>query len=172
MANPLGLCLTCKPVTETAMIRPICVRKKVTEAKLFVKGNHPQFLWSRRWKSMEIVNITGWASTEVKTIYVTQDVAGLSYPLRVRLFIPQEGDSLRRTWNTRGTQMYYPWKNYAIEDMKQTGHDMVKFVDSSIAGFIDYYIDKSDPLLHKTYLNGTSVHKQHRRRSMSSCLAR
>jgi hypothetical protein len=144
--------MTCKFAADTAIVRPICVRKKVTEAKLFVKGTHPQFMWSRRWKSMEIGNITTWASSEVKTIYVTQDVAGLSYPLRVRMFVPEPGDSLRRTWNTKGMPMYYQCQNYAIEDMEQTGRDGVKFVDSSIAGFIDHYIDKSDPLLHQTYL--------------------
>lgn len=151
--DPHGLiCKTCSLVVDTALTRPICVRKKVTDAKLFAKGKHPQFIWSRRWKSMEVVNITSWASAEVKTIRVTQDVSRLSYPLRVRLFIPEEGDSLQRTWTTKGIPMSYSCTNYAIEDMKQTGRDMVKFVDSSMDGFVNFYIDKSDPLLYRTYL--------------------
>ncbi|KAK1832991.1 hypothetical protein QBC39DRAFT_403358 [Podospora conica] len=152
LANPHGCCMTCKNAFGSAILRPICVRKKVTEAKLFVKGTHPQFIWSRRWNSMKIVNITRWANPEVKTIYVTQDVAGLSYSLRVRQFILEPGDSDRRTWKTRGREMFYKCNNYAIEDMEQTGRDVVQFADNSIKGFIDHYIDKSDPLLHQTYL--------------------
>jgi len=101
---------------------------------------------------MNIVNIKNWANPDVKVIYVTQDVAGLFYPLRVREFVPDAGDSLQRTWKTRGMQMYYQCRNYAIEDMEQTGQAMVSFVDSNIASFIDHYIDKSDCLLHQTYL--------------------
>jgi len=101
---------------------------------------------------MEIVNITNWATSDVKTIHVTQDVAGLTYPFRVREFIPEEGDSLQRIWKTGGVQMCYPCKNYAIDDMKQTGREMVSFVDGSIASFIDHYIEKSDWLLYQTYL--------------------
>ncbi|KAI0107583.1 hypothetical protein GGR51DRAFT_548432 [Nemania sp. FL0031] len=150
-ANLRGPCLTCKMVTETALSRPICVRKKVTEAKLFSKGEHPQFRWSQRWKSMKIVDIKNWASSEVRTIWVTQDVAGLKYPLRVRKFIPVKGDSLRRSWCTREIERHYDCANYAIENMHEAGRNLETFVDSSIASSIDYYINESDWLLHETY---------------------
>ncbi|KAI1131699.1 hypothetical protein F5Y10DRAFT_43917 [Nemania abortiva] len=150
-ANLHGSCLTCKMVTETALSRPICVRKKVTEAKLFAKGEHPQYRWSQRWKSMKIIDIKNWAASDVRTIWVTQDVAGLKYPLRVRKFIPVKGDSLRRSWSTRGVEKHYDCANYAIENMLEAGKNLEKFVDGSIETSIDYYIDKSDWLLHQTY---------------------
>ncbi|KAI1326691.1 hypothetical protein F5Y16DRAFT_225394 [Xylariaceae sp. FL0255] len=150
-ADPDGPCMTCRRATATALTRPICVRKKVTDAKLYAKGEHPQFRWSKRWKSMKIVNIKTWASSEVRTIWVTQDVAGLEYSLRVRQFVPIPGDSLRRSWSTRGVEKHYECSNYAIENMLEAGENLKKFVDNSIEPSIDFYIDKSDWLLHQTY---------------------
>jgi hypothetical protein len=100
---------------------------------------------------MKIVDIKDWASSVVRTITVTQDVAGLKYDLPVRQFNPVPGDSLRRSWSTRGVPHHYDCTNYAIEDMKEAGRNLEKFVDSSIGPSIDYYIDKSDSLLHQTY---------------------
>ncbi|KAJ8130806.1 hypothetical protein O1611_g2822 [Lasiodiplodia mahajangana] len=174
-ANLRGPCLTCKMVTETALSRPICVRKKVTEAKLFAKGEHPQFRWSQRWKSMKPIDIKNWASSEVRTIWVTQDVAGLKYPLRVRKFIPIPGDSLQRNWSTNGVEKHYDCTNYAIENMLEAGRDLEKFVDGSIALSIDYYIDKSDWLLHQTYhmaLKHSSESKDGEERSLVRSLLR
>jgi hypothetical protein len=128
------------------------MRKKVTEAKLFAKGHHPQFRWSRRWNSMKITEITNWASSDIKTIYITQDVGDLSYPLCVRQFIPQDGDSLERRWKTRGMDRSYQCTSYAIKNMKEPSENLLVFIDDSIESFINHYIDKSDPLLYKTYL--------------------
>ena len=101
---------------------------------------------------MNFVEITDWKSTEVKTIRVTQDVNNLTYTLRVREFTPKPGDSLRREWKTRGVQHSYPCTNYAIENMAEAGKRHVKFVDDNIEASIDYYIDKSDWLLYRTYM--------------------
>ena len=149
--NKFGPCITCKMATETALTRPLCVRKKVTDARIFAEGSHPQFRWTQRWKHMKIVEITEWASKEVKTIRLTQDVGNLSYPLRVRQFIPKKGDSLQREWSTRGKPNAFKCAPYAIENMKQTSGELAAFVERSIEPSITYYIDDSDWLLNSTY---------------------
>lgn len=149
--NMTGPCLSCKAVTETALRRPICLRKKVTDTKLFDKGAHPQFQWTQRWKEMAFIEITKWASTEIKTISVMQDVGRLCYKLRVREFIPQPSDSLQRKWTSNGISHSYDCTNYAIENMQQAAQEHVNFVDQSIKQSVDYYIDKSDRLIHDTY---------------------
>ena len=100
---------------------------------------------------MKIKEIANWASTDTVTITVTQEVNGLAYPLRVRRFVPEEHDKLQREWKTRGVAKHYECSNYAIENMRQTCKDFCNFVDGSIEESINYYIDESDWLLHRTY---------------------
>ena len=100
---------------------------------------------------MEIVEITQWRSQETKTITITQDVGGSSYDLRVREFIPQEGDSLARTWKTNGVRKYYYCAPYAIVNMEQTGIELMRFVDKNIETSIQYYIDDTHKLFWPTY---------------------
>lgn len=100
---------------------------------------------------MDIVDIKQWASPEVRTILITQDVAGLAYQVRVREFVPIDGDSLKRSWKTKAVPNHYTCTNYAIEDMKTAGMVLQRFVDDSLEKFIDFYIDKSDWLLYRTF---------------------
>ncbi len=56
----------------------------------------PCQIFSRRWQSMNIVDIQGWASADIKTIYLSQIFLNASYPVQVREFIPTEGDLTKR----------------------------------------------------------------------------
>lgn len=142
------------------MTRPFCTRARITDAKLYEKDSHPQFRWSRRWKEMDIrQEIKSWKSADIKTIQVTQDVGDLSYTLRVREFIPVAGDSLCRQWKTNGVQQSYPCAAYAIESMAAAGRQLVEFVANNIEASIDYYIDKSDWLMHQTYMEALKTSK-------------
>lgn len=100
---------------------------------------------------MKIVEIQEWESPDVKTIELTQDVGGASYKVNVRKFIPVEGDSLERKWTTNGERRSYRCATYAIVNMKETGQQMLKFVEDNITTAIAYYIGDSDELLRETY---------------------
>lgn len=150
----MGLCLKCQKVstsTSSALAKMLCSREKVTDVKLFHKGNHPNFSWTQRWKSMEMVDITEWASSEVKIILITQDIAGLAFSVRVREFVPVDGDSLKRSWKTRGVENHYGCTNYAIENMKAAGLQVKRLVETGLSTFIDFYVDRSDWLLYNTF---------------------
>jgi hypothetical protein len=131
-----------------------CLRYKVPDIAVYSKGEHPQFIWSQRWKKMHIVDIDSWASDVVKTISVTQGVGDSYYELRVRKFVPHVGDSLQRKWKTNGYAMSYDCEPYAIVDMAETGKTLMKFADENLGKSINYYIndkDDNDNLLRRTY---------------------
>ena len=100
---------------------------------------------------MEIIDIKNWRSREVKVIHVTQDVGGAWYKLKVKEFVPVEGDALERRWMTNGRQESFRCAPYAIADMKEAGHDLIRFANSHLGTAICHYIDEDDDLLRDTY---------------------
>jgi hypothetical protein len=100
---------------------------------------------------MKIVDIAEWRSQEVKTIEITQDLGGASYKLRVREFVPVDGDALARSWVTGGVTKYYECPPYAIVDMEQAGVEYMQYVDNNIATAIESEIDETNKLLWNTY---------------------
>jgi hypothetical protein len=100
---------------------------------------------------MELVNIQDWASKPIKTISITQDVGGQSYDLKVREFIPREGDSLERRWKTDGVEQSFKCAPYGIVNMADAGRTLAQFADRTLGSSICYYIDEDDQLLRKTY---------------------
>jgi hypothetical protein len=100
---------------------------------------------------MEISDIQNWDSTEIKTIAITQDVGGKSYNLKVRKFIPVEGDALERGWKTGGVEQTFKCAPYAIANMKEAGRTLAHFADRTLESTICHYIDETDTLLRSTY---------------------
>lgn len=62
-------------------------------------------------------DITNWASSTVKTIYITQDYGDSAIALKVREFIPMKGDMLHRQWADGDVIKRVPIANYAVVDM-------------------------------------------------------
>jgi hypothetical protein len=145
-----GSCVTCQGIGPTQSKLP-CLRYKISETALFDKDSHPQFIWSRRWREMKMVEIKEWATSEVKTVELTQDIGGTSYKVNVRQFTPIEGDSLERRWKTNGQLRSYKCSPYAIVNMKETGQQLMEFVEDNIKTSIEYFIGESDELLRCTY---------------------
>jgi hypothetical protein len=100
---------------------------------------------------MELVDIKTWESKQIKTISMTQDVAGTSYDLKVRRYIPVDGDALERKWKTNGREQSFKCAPYAIANMKEAGQTLGRFLDSTIEPSICFYIDETDKLLRNTY---------------------
>ncbi|XXG99228.1 hypothetical protein Hte_005565 [Hypoxylon texense] len=100
---------------------------------------------------MTISEIQQWATTDVKTIVLTQDIGGACYSLRVREFVPLEGDALDRTWSSGLGKFSHPCAPYAIENMRETCPIISKYVDDNVMNYVAYWIDRTDTLLRKTY---------------------
>jgi hypothetical protein len=100
---------------------------------------------------MDVVDITDWASHEIKTIRITQDVDDNAYDLQVRKFVPQLGDHLQRRWKTKGVDQSFECTPYGIADTQQAGKTLAEFADRTLKSSIDFYISENEPFLFKTY---------------------
>ncbi|KEZ43459.1 hypothetical protein SAPIO_CDS4651 [Scedosporium apiospermum] len=149
--DPEGDCLVCKNLKGRIIYRLPCLRYKISDTKLLDKGPHPRFSWTQRWKTMEIVEIVDWASDEIRTITLTQDIGDSSYDIQVREFNPVLGDSLDRSWNSASKVHSHPCTPYAIHNMKETADAISKFVDANTETFISHYVDREEELLWNTY---------------------
>src|ERR1700739_3498841 len=124
-----------------------CWRYKISDAVLLDHAKCPRKAWTIRWDSMEVADIDTWASKEIKTITITQGVAGNKYDIQVRQFVPQFGDALERRWKTNGVEQTFPCAPYGIADMKQTGQVLARYADRTLESSIEFYISKREPLL-------------------------
>ena len=129
-----------------------CVRYRLTEAKFVTTADHPPFLWSQRWKENKIVELQTWASDEIKTIILTQDVEGGFLPLKVRQFIPEAEDELHRTWSIGGVERRHRCATFAIANMADTVPTLLALIQNQVVTFIVHYVQANDGLLRATYV--------------------
>lgn len=80
---------------------------------------------------MDLVNIEDWASTEDQIIEVSQVFLKAPYKLRVRQFIPQEGDMLEEIWHDGYIQRRFPIPPYAIVDMEEAAQSIAKMAEAT-----------------------------------------
>jgi hypothetical protein len=148
------MCLTCVRVTGPVIVKIPCLRYKIPDARFLDQHKQPYQKWTTRWKSMEIKEIKSWASPDIRTIFLSQDVGSAeNIVLKVREHIPVRGDALRRSWlpNGPGVRQYHDVAPYAVENMKATSVEIREQVDRNIPAFISHYIGNTDDLLRSTY---------------------
>jgi hypothetical protein len=100
---------------------------------------------------MEMIDITTWADDEIRTIDVTQEVGSTYYTLKVRKFIPVEGDALARRWVYDGVRYEYQCTPYAVPNMREAGKVLSEFTEKTLKTAIPFWI-KGDTLLQRTYM--------------------
>ena len=113
----------------------------------------PFQLFSRRWQSMKLVDITDWASDEIRTIEVTQTFLHAPLKLEVKKFVPVEGDLITEVWtDENGVVKTHDIPPYALADMEKTAGTIEKFVDDNMITYIFGAIGLLDTLLWDTYI--------------------
>lgn len=76
-----------------------CLRLKIGDVELSKPCQVKGYEWTLRWKDNSVVSDIGsWASPEVRVIRISEGYTDSFVEFRVRQFIPQEGDSLKRSW--------------------------------------------------------------------------
>lgn len=133
------------------MVRLPCLRYKITDASLFRKQKFPNPFYSKRWKSMEIQDITDWASESRKTVQFTHGFEGAKYTLELREFVPVEGDSLEEMWYDGEVPKRHFIPPYAIVDMEKAAKELERYVHTSIAPFTAGIVGYQDEFLWRTY---------------------
>ncbi|KAK3349052.1 hypothetical protein B0T25DRAFT_458000 [Lasiosphaeria hispida] len=151
--DPYGPCLTCKSITGPTLCKMPCYRYIVTDASLYREQREPWQLYSRRWKSMDLVDIpaSDWASSEIRRIVVSPNHLDAPFEFSVREFIPVEGDMLEEQWMTATGKQRVAIPRYALADMNQTAKDMKHYVERNVWKFIGVTVGGLDQLLFETY---------------------
>ncbi|KAK5449278.1 hypothetical protein LTS15_008820 [Exophiala xenobiotica] len=149
--DPSGQCLPCRNLRRPTLAGLPCFRYIITDASLYREQNAPYALFTKRWSTMEMIDIDLWQSPETKTITITQDFGGTSYDLQVREFVPLPGDLLEEVWTDNGIIKTHKIPPYAIADMEAAAKAIQGFVDRSMYAYIAKTA-KEDSLLWDTYL--------------------
>ncbi|PKS06558.1 hypothetical protein jhhlp_007306 [Lomentospora prolificans] len=151
--EPNGPCLTCQKVSSNTKIRRLpCLRYKITDVRLFKPGQVRGFEWTRRWRDNVVDNISHWASDEIKTIQVSEGYTGRPVELRVRKFIPQDGDKLERSWVANGAKKSVTIPPYAIVDLEAARNAYSEHIDRGIVDCFSAIVKPRNTLLWKTYV--------------------
>ncbi|PVH82364.1 hypothetical protein DL98DRAFT_414946 [Cadophora sp. DSE1049] len=159
--DPRGVCLTCKKVANTRVVNLPCLRYKIPDARLFREGYMPGLVWSRRWESMEMNDVSTWADSEIRRIEVTQDYSPNPIVLRVRKFIPIDGDMLSRTWKYAGEDKEAVLPPYAIESLKEAERAYRDYIFKEGMQFFLSTLKRKDALVFDTYTMAIKASKCH-----------
>ncbi|KAK3682997.1 hypothetical protein B0T22DRAFT_385649 [Podospora appendiculata] len=151
--DPFGACLTCKSITGPTLCKMPCYRYIVTDASLYREQQAPYQVYSKRWQSMDIVNIpaTDWAAADTPTIVVSPYYIEAPFKFRVRKFIPAPGDLMEQRWTTRNGVQRIAIPEYALADMQEAARDMKDYIEMNVWRFIAVTVGPLDPLLWETY---------------------
>lgn len=153
-ANPndkLGVCLTCQRVSSGLVWRLPCLRYKITDVKLFKPGQVKGYEWTRRWMEGVADDISKWASSETKYIKLTEGYIKDTVDLRVRKFVPQDGDSLERSWVAGGIRKRVKIPAYAIVNLEEAKGVYSNYISHNMAEFCRNALSGKDRLLIGTY---------------------
>ncbi|KAI1489816.1 hypothetical protein F5X96DRAFT_591589 [Biscogniauxia mediterranea] len=128
-----------------------CLRWIITDSSLYREQHMPYQLFSRRWQSMDLVDITDWASSEVKTILISQIFLDAPYEVEVREFVPVEGDMVDAVWKSGSVVKRQRAPLYALNSMEKTARMLEKFIDANVATYINGVAGSLNPLFWQTY---------------------
>ena len=141
-------------MTGPTLCKMPCYRYIVTDAHLYREQQAPYQLFSKRWQSMDIVDIPAshWESDEIRTIAVAPSCVNAPFAFQVRKFRPVEGDRLQDEWPTPHGMNRVSMPNYAVADMRKAAMEMKAYIDQSIVTFINATVGGLDQLLWETYM--------------------
>lgn len=146
-----------------------CLRSKISDVVLSKPGQVPGHEWTTRWKDNSVLEDIGpWASSDIKVICVSDGLTSRPVELRVRQFVPQEGDRLERSWMANGMKKTVKIPPYAIVDLDgaRTAYD--GYIKGGLVECCKRVLGPQDDLLWKTYamafemLRNNSLPEDHR----------
>ncbi|KAH0595968.1 hypothetical protein MHUMG1_06518 [Metarhizium humberi] len=157
--EPGGACLTCKKVSNTKAGRFPCLRYKITDIRLFKPGQVPGYEWTRRWNNNISDPIQKWASSDVKSISISAGYSTKCIELKVRKFVPQEGDKLERTWDFEGRKRSVKIPPYALMDLDYGKSAYESHIRDTMGDTLQYVAERSCGLLKKTYMQAFQMYQ-------------
>ncbi|OTB02121.1 hypothetical protein M426DRAFT_205855 [Hypoxylon sp. CI-4A] len=146
-----GACLTCQKVSSVKVWRMPCLRYKITDVRLFKPGNVKGYEWTRRWIEGIPDDISQWASSDIKRVRVTEGYTEQPVELRVRQFIPQEGDKLERSWVYEGTKKEVKIPPYAIVNLEEAKSTYTAYIQQGLPECCKKVLSSKGRLIGWTY---------------------
>lgn len=128
-----------------------CLRYKITDVRLYKLGQVPGFEWTRRWSNSVSDPIQEWASTETRVIHITEGYSDQVLQLRVRQFVPQDGDKLDRSWYYEGRKKSVAVPPFALVDLEDGKASYMKHIHNSMNQAFGKILGRDGGLLYKTY---------------------
>ncbi|CAN8101591.1 unnamed protein product [Discula destructiva] len=113
-----------------------CLAYRVTDTALYREQHAPYHLFSQRWESMAMVDITQWASQEVLTIRISQLFLDAPYEVRVRRFVPLPGDMLEQRWADKDEMKTFPIPPYGIINMTEAADSIGRMIEQKMVSYI------------------------------------
>ena len=106
---------------------------------------------------MDLVDMTDWASDDIRTILISQVSDDAPFALVVRRFIPREGDRLEKRWHKDGVERRFPVPPYAIVNMKEAAESIDTMITHNQHLYLDNLLkrrseDHSGDFLWQTYM--------------------
>jgi hypothetical protein len=101
---------------------------------------------------MDIIDITHWASPEIKVVDISHVYTYIPYRAELREFVPVEGDMTTEMWTDKyGIVKQIKVPAYAIADMNKHAQMTQKFIDDSIHLYIGGTIGHLNQFFQETY---------------------
>ena len=100
---------------------------------------------------MVMQDITDWASNSRIMIELSHGFGEARYQLKLREFVPVEGDTLYEAWSDGSVLKKHYIPPFAIENMKDTAFELQRYVDSSIVKSACKLVGLAHPLIWETY---------------------
>lgn len=128
-----------------------CLRYKITDVKLFKPGQVKGHEWTRRWTEGIGDEISQWASLDTKIVSVSEGYTRGPVQLRVRRFIPQEGDALERSWVHDGRRRSVLVPPYAIVNLEEAKSTYTDHINEGLRECCRRIVSSKDKLIGGTY---------------------
>jgi len=153
--------MTCLKVSASSKTGNFpCLRYKISEVKLYKQGQVPGHEWSMRWNKNTSEPIQEWASAETRVIQVSEGYSDRVLELRVRRFVPQDGDKLERSWAYNGEKRTAKIPPFALIDLGRGKTSYVKYIRDSMDQAFDKILsrkrsgkrDERRGMLYQTYI--------------------
>jgi hypothetical protein len=100
---------------------------------------------------MDPHDLSTWSDSEIKTIQITQDYSPRPLTLRVRKFVPVEGDILSRTWWSCDIKKSVILPSYAIASLKEAEKSYIQYINNEGTQFFLSTLNLNDRLVWETY---------------------
>ncbi|CAH0045779.1 unnamed protein product [Clonostachys solani] len=146
--------LICQPcLGRLTPLGAVCLRYEVSDAALYRLQKQPAQRSSRRWATMEMVDLDAkdWASSDIVTIYVTQTILHAPIELRMRKYIPNSTDVTFRSWWDGSEMKRYDMPPYAIANLAEATQSYRTIMDQYVKAFVEATIGYRDVLIQTTY---------------------